>query len=46
MAALSVAGTEIAPAEELADGLFAQTEWEIIRGLSPLPAVPPEPTNR
>jgi cytochrome c peroxidase len=46
VAVLSVAGTEITPAAELADGLFTQAEWEMIRALSPLPALPPEPTNR
>ena len=26
--------------------VFSQDEWEIVMGLSPLPAVPPNPTNR
>src|SRR5688572_33402238 len=31
---------------QLVDGLFSEAEWAGIAALSPLPAVPPDPTNR
>lgn len=30
---------------ELIDGVFSDAEWSLIDGLSPLPAVPPDPSN-
>jgi cytochrome c peroxidase len=34
------------PEEELVDGLYTTAEWEKIKALSPLPKLPPDPTNR
>lgn len=32
--------------DELVDGVFTPDEWQKIKTLSPLPDIPPEPTNR
>lgn len=44
--ALTLAALGCASEEELVDGLFTPAEWEKVLTLSPLPAVPPDTTNR
>lgn len=43
---LCACGDDLKPGDELVDGRFSRSEWERIRTLGPLEALPENPTNR